>query len=1090
VTDDSHTPTDNGAPPPAAASDVGTSQATPERSAVGVVREEGTPGFRVVTLSGLPGAPTGETIPLGRADANNHSPSLSSCASDFGQVSRIGIVWIESPFGDTSGVGAVMLQRLCPASGGKVIDWAALATAANDNAVQVIDVGGVGAIGSSPTIAELATGHTCVAWIGPDGHARGHLYPPVDADDASDHPAYAAVNAALDDLGPVGAAPDGGRRLQISELRPGTFAVMWLALAQGGTVLNGSLLVGPADGYNDGRGEGWTQYAIPGVHRAHDFTGPVQLAFEEHAAEAGLEVTWPGPSGAVAIHLNRDSTGGAEATMPAAASGLPVGPSAIGAARKAGDVSAAADHDAAADLGALADVSRGSSAPQSAGAARPGEIVLTAAATPGEDETAADVETVGEGFAVAWQEPGASDQTRQLKIVLYDAQADQKGQEILVADDSAPGDDMAEIAALNDGLVAAYVDIGEGALVVKAYGSDGAQIGLETIVARIDDGPIVETALAANDADELAVAYSQQQHGAAGGEASGYGSIKLQLYSVATVDGSGRLVELGGDGDDPDDPEQPAIADGHASALELADGRGAAVIGIGHGFAVAWVEKDGPRETVKGAILDQNGAEVQRIDLSPLLGDAGVARGDEPTLLGLGGGSFLVSWLQLGADGDQVLMAAVYREAAPGVWLEPDAAMLLKAFADPPDDYVVSVSTGADGPVVDVIWRAGGGPGDHGPGDHGPSHEAVYSQRFDLDGRPLGDPTTIAQDDTAAGASHGALDSLAAAGLAGGQIVVLGREGSAGDHDLFAHLVGTGSVEGDEGNSDATDMDGLYAFTTRVDEETAINPLADPPQSGLGISHINGLPITTASPVDVGFGWVQLREDGWLTVTPDAGYRGLIAFDYTVAGGAHSHEPDGHVVVDVGAETAPAAVTLHNQVIAVAEDVSTASALKVADIAMVDGELGVDGLALTGLDSGMFEIVGKALYLKEGIELDFDTKPTLSVEILATHIDEAGAGTSFTLNVAGAGAAALAAADDVLVFAPGYDGATGMHPPLIEWSSVRFGIVQDLIEAGALTQEGDNVVITLNQDDPADHQKIVLKGAALEALGDVDFKFS
>ena len=683
MTDDSHTPTDNGAPPRAAASDVGMPQATPERSAVGVVREEGSPGFRVVTLSGLPGAPTGETIALGRADANNHSPSLSSCASDLGQVSRIGIVWIESPFGDTSGVGAVMLQRLCPVSGGKAVDWAALATAANDNAVQVIDVGGVGAIGSSPTIAELATGHTCVAWIGPDGHARGHLYPPVDAGDASDHPAYAAVNAALDDLGPVGAAPDGGRRLQISELRPGTFAVMWLALAQGGAVLNGSLFVGPADAYDDGRGEGWTQHAIPGVHQAQDFTGPVQLAFAEHAAEAGLEVMWPGPSGAVAIHLNRDSAGGAEASMPAAASGLPAGPSAVGAARKAANVPAAADHDAAADLYALADEGRASSAQHGAGAARPGEIVLTAAATPGEEETAADVEAVGGGFAVAWQEPGASDQARQLKIVLYDAQADQKGQEILVADDAAAGDDLAEIAALNDGLVAAYVDIGEGALVVKAYGGDGAQIGSETIVARIDDGRIVETALAANEAADLAVVYSQQ-HGAADADGSGYGSIKLQRYSVANVDGDDRLVELGGD--DRDDPGQPASADGHASAVTLADGRDPAVIGVGQGFAIAWVEKDGPRETVKGAILDQNGAEVQRIDLTHLLGDAGVAGGDEPTLLGLGGGSFLVSWLQPGADGSQVLMAAVYKETAPGVWLEPDAATLLKAFADSPDD--------------------------------------------------------------------------------------------------------------------------------------------------------------------------------------------------------------------------------------------------------------------------------------------------------------------------------------------------------------------------------------------------------------------
>jgi hypothetical protein len=46
------------------------------------------------------------------------------------------------------------------------------------------------------------------------------------------------------------------------------------------------------------------------------------------------------------------------------------------------------------------------------------------------------------------------------------------------------------------------------------------------------------------------------------------------------------------------------------------------------------------------------------------------------------------------------------------------------------------------------------------------------------------------------------------------------------------------------------------------------------------------------------------------------------------------------------------------------------------------------------------------------------------------------------------------------------------------------------MDAAALTQDGDNVVITLNPDDPGDLQKIVLKGAALAALGDVDFKFS
>ena len=258
-----------------------------------------------------------------------------------------------------------------------------------------------------------------------------------------------------------------------------------------------------------------------------------------------------------------------------------------------------------------------------------------------------------------------------------------------------------------------------------------------------------------------------------------------------------------------------------------------------------------------------------------------------------------------------------------------------------------------------------------------------------------------------------------------------------------AHLVvaRTAGVDG-VGTTDTTDAGSNCAFTARVDEETAIDPLAGAPHSGLSISHINGTPISTASPVDVGFGWVQLREDGGLTVTPDAGYRGRIAFDYSVASTPTGQEAKGHVVVDIGADMAPAAVTLLNQVTAVAEDVSTASALKVADIAMTDGELGTDGLSLTGLDAGMFEIVGDALYLKQGIELDFETKPTLSVEILAVHADGLDAGASFALNVAGAGAAALVAANDMLVFAPSYGGTIGDHP-LIDLSSIRYGVFQE-----------------------------------------------
>jgi len=1071
VTDDSHTPADDAAAPPSAvANDVGAPEARPDLPTFGVQQQEGAPGSGVITLRGLPGAPPGETIELGFAGANNHSPAIGHATSDAGRVSRIGIVWIESPAGDTSGIGAVMLQRLSVDAGVHSIDWAALAAAANDNVTQVTDLSGIGAIGSSPTVAELATGGACVAWIGSDGQVHGRLYPPAHVDaGVPDDPAYAAINAALDDLGPVGEAPDGARRLQVSELRPGTLAVMWLALAQGGTVLRGNLFVAPADTNLDSHEQGWTQHAIPDARLPHDFAGPFSVALAGHDVDAGLEVSCPGASGTVALTLlDRGCAGSARSMLQAAASDLPAGPSALGAARKAAGAPAAPDDYATADPDAPSHGSRSEPAPRSAGEESPAGIVLTAAATPGQNEMAPNVASVGEGFAVAWQEPGVTDQVRQLKVGLYDAHGAQMGPEILVADDAVAGDEMADISALEDGLVAVYVDASEDALVVKAYGSDGAQIGQEAIVARGDAGAIVETALAANAADELAVVY-RQQHGDADSGEAGYGSIMLQRYCLATVDGAAGLVELGGDGD--------------TSALELAAGRAPEVIGAGGGFVIAWVESNGARETVKGVILDRDGAEVQRIDLSDLLGDAGVAEGAEPTLLDAGGGSFLLSWLQPDNDGGQVLMAALYRETAPGIWLAPDAAIPLKAFAETPHDYAVSVSPGADGPVINVIWEEDrSGPG---------GHKAVYSQSYDLDGGQLGDPTRIARGDAG---NHGPPDeggSLAAAALGDGQVVIVAHQGSEGDQDLFAHLIVTPADDESDGSGHPgqSDTDGSRTFITRVGEETAINPLADALGSGLGISHINGVPITTASPVDVGFGWVQLREDGWLTVTPDAGYKGRIEFDYVVAGMADGQGENGQVVVDVGADAAPAVVMLRNQVTAVAEDVSTASALKVADIAMTDGELGTDGLSLTGLDASMFEIVGSALYLKEGIALDFETKPTLSVEILAIHADGPDDGASFTLSVAGAGAAALAAASDLLVFAPGY-GGTAVEHPLVDLSSIRHGIFQELMDAAALTQDGDNVVITLNPDDPGDLQKIVLKGAALASLGDVDFKYS
>jgi hypothetical protein len=1071
VTDDTLTPASSETAPSRADANGGEPRANvpsaiPEQSIVGAMREERAPGLGVIVLSGIPDAP-GEDITLGCAGANNHSPSISGYVSDLGQLSRISIAWIESPAGDTSGIGGVMLQRLNAGPGGGSIGRAALALAANDNAASVADLSGASAVGCAPAVAELTTGDTVIGWIGADGHVHGRLYPPAYIDGAADAPAHARINAALDDLGHFGEGPDGARRLQVAEVRPGTFAIMWLALAQGGPVLRGSLLVGPTETNRQGYGHDWIPHAIPDVPLPPGFAGPVSIAFAGQEAGAYLEASSE-TGGTIAFTiLGRDSAG---ATVQAATSIL--GQPAVASALKAAVApvppdAGAAQFDAPLDRG-------GASGTQSPGGEKLAAIVLSFATTPGVNETAPLVETVHDGFAIAWQAPGATDQARQIKLVLYDAAGAPRGPEILVADNAAAGVETVNISALEDGLAVAYVDASNGALVVKAYAGDGTQIGQDAIVAWADAGAIVETALAANAEDELAVVYRQQDGGAGSGVAD-YGSIMMQRYRIATVDGETCLVELGDDDgrNAANDAILPATAGDDASALVLAAGRAPAVIGVGSGFAIAWVENDGTRETIKCMILDGHGAEVQSIDVS-LLHGAEIAEGTEPTLLDAGGGSLLVSWLQPDADDGYVVMAAVYRETAPGAWLAPDEAVSLKAFSEEPDDYAVSVSSGVQGFVINVTWDEHS----RGPGNRG----AVYTQRYDLDGRQLGDATRIAERDAAYGEPQHEGELLAATGLADGQVVVVAGQGSGGDYDLLAHLVaGTAEVDGGSA-ADSTDVGNSCTFTARVGEETAIDPLVSASGSSLIISHINGVPITTASPVDVGFGWVQLREDGGLTVTPDAGYRGRIAFDYSAASVANGQDGNGHVVVDVGVDTEPTAVTLLNQVTAVAEDVSTTSALKVADIAMTDGELETDGLSLTGLDAGMFEIVGNALYLKQGIELDFETKPALSVEILAAQTDALDAGANFTLNIAGAGAAALVAASDMLVFEPGYS-----DHPLIELSLIRDGIFQELMDAGALTQEGENVVVTLNPDDPAELQKIVLKGAALGILGDVDF---
>jgi VCBS repeat-containing protein len=109
------------------------------------------------------------------------------------------------------------------------------------------------------------------------------------------------------------------------------------------------------------------------------------------------------------------------------------------------------------------------------------------------------------------------------------------------------------------------------------------------------------------------------------------------------------------------------------------------------------------------------------------------------------------------------------------------------------------------------------------------------------------------------------------------------------------------------------------------------------------------------------------------------------------------------VTVNVSAlNDAPTAVGFANTTTSIAENTSTATPTKVADITVTDDALGTNTLTLSGADAASFEIVGTELFLKAGVTLDFETKSSYAVTV---NVDDAGVGVSpdafaaFTLTV-------------------------------------------------------------------------------------------
>ncbi len=99
----------------------------------------------------------------------------------------------------------------------------------------------------------------------------------------------------------------------------------------------------------------------------------------------------------------------------------------------------------------------------------------------------------------------------------------------------------------------------------------------------------------------------------------------------------------------------------------------------------------------------------------------------------------------------------------------------------------------------------------------------------------------------------------------------------------------------------------------------------------------------------------------------------------------------------------PTGITLNNAIDSILENTSTASTIKVADIAVADDGLGNNIFTLGGTDASFFDIVGTQLFIKAGTVLDYETKSSYNITVSVDDITVGGtpdATINYTLIVA------------------------------------------------------------------------------------------
>ncbi len=210
--------------------------------------------------------------------------------------------------------------------------------------------------------------------------------------------------------------------------------------------------------------------------------------------------------------------------------------------------------------------------------------------------------------------------------------------------------------------------------------------------------------------------------------------------------------------------------------------------------------------------------------------------------------------------------------------------------------------------------------------------------------------------------------------------VATGNSATASLTETDAKLIATGTLTVDDADSAQTVTPSVLSVTATLGSGKAT--LADLPSNAvlkamLGVSGGKAAGVTT--------GTVSWSFDSGSTAFNPLAPGQTLTLTYTVRA-TDSHVTGGHddqtvTVTITGSDDKPTAVALTNQVATLPESTSTASRVKVADIVVTDDSAGPYTYTLTGADAARFEVDGGVLYLKAGVTLDFETKPSYAVTV-------------------------------------------------------------------------------------------------------------